>query len=178
MLLSTTDSKGNTKELSKSDKKELADNIKALAKKAEKAKDFSKLIEDESKSDIKYNTGKFTEKSGWVFVSDKNLKKIKALKNGEISEPFIDDSKGYYVFVKMIDNNSTEAYQSECNKAIDAARQAKYDEWYKGIKDGYKVKVNNEIWDEVTIGAVTTGIVTAEDLQAMEEEASSGVSGE
>lgn len=178
VLLSTTDSEGNTKELSKSDKKELADNIKALAKKAEKAKDFSKLIEDESKSDIKYNTGKFTEKSGWVFVSDKNLKKVKALKNGEISEPFIDDSTGYYVFVKMIDNNSTEAYQSECDKAIDAARQAKYDEWYKGIKDSYKVEINNEIWDEVTIGAVTTGIVTAEDLQAMEEEASSGASEE
>ena len=78
----------------------------------------------------------------------------------------------------MIDNNSTEAYQSECDKAIDAARQAKYDEWYKGIKDSYKVEINNEIWDEVTIGAVTTGIVTAEDLQAMEEEASSGASEE
>ncbi|MFG6394546.1 MAG: hypothetical protein K1W24_10295 [Lachnospiraceae bacterium] len=171
--LSTTDSEGNTKELSKSDKKELADNMKALVKKAAKAKDFSKLIEDESKSDIKYNTGNFTEKSGWTFVSDKNLKKIKALKNNEISEAFIDDSAGYYVFVKMIDNNSTEAYEAECDKAIETAQEAKYDEWYKGIKDSYKVEVNNEIWDEVTIGAVTTGIVTAEDLQAMAEEDSS-----
>lgn len=176
--LSTTDSEGNTKELSKSDKKELADNMKALVKKAAKAKDFSKLIEDESKSDIKYNTGNFTEKSGWTFVSDKNLKKIKALKNNEISEAFIDDSAGYYVFVKMIDNNSTEAYESECDKAIEKAQKAKYDEWYKGIKDSYKVEVNNEIWDEVTIGAVTTGIVTAEDLQAMAEEDSSEASEE
>lgn len=171
--LSTTDSEGNTKELSKSDKKELADNMKALVKKAAKAKDFSKLIEDESKSDIKYNTGNFTEKSGWTFVSDKNLKKIKALKNNQISEAFIDDSAGYYVFVKMIDNNSTEAYEAECDKAIEKAQEAKYNEWYKGIRDSYKVEINNEIWDEVTIGAVTTGIVTAEDLQAMAEEDSS-----
>ncbi len=73
----------------------------------------------------------------------------------------------------MIDNNSTEAYEAECDKAIETAQEAKYDEWYKGIKDSYKVEVNNEIWDEVTIGAVTTGIVTAEDLQAMAEEDSS-----
>lgn len=174
--LSTVDSEGNSKELSKSDKKELENDIKALAKKAAKAKDFSKLIEDEEKSDIKYNTSNFTEKSGWTFVSDKNLKKIKALKNGEISEVFIDDSAGYYVFVKMIDNNSTESYESECDKAIEEAQKAKYDEWYKGIKDGYKVEINNEIWDDITIGAVTTTIVTAEDLQAMAEEDSSGTS--
>ena len=174
--LSTVDSEGNSKELSKSDKEELAKDIKALAKKAANAKDFSKLVENEEKSDIKYNTGNFTEKSGWTFVSDKNLKKIKALKNGEISEVFIDDSAGYYVFVKMIDNNSTESYESECDKVIEEAQKVKYDEWYKGIKDGYKVEINNEIWDDITIGAVTTTIVTAEDLQAMAEEETSGTS--
>lgn len=174
--LSTTDSEGNTKELSDSDKKELADDMKALLKKAEKAKDFSKLIEDEDKSDIKYNTASFTEKAGWTFVSDKNLKKIKALKNGEISEAFIDDSAGYYVFVKMTDNNSTESYENECDNAIKEAQEKKYEEWYNSLKGSYTVKVNNEIWDDVTIGAVTTSIVTAEDLQAMNEEASSGTS--
>lgn len=174
--LSTTDSEGNSKELSDSDKKELADEMKALLKKAQKAKDFSKLIEDEEKSDIKYNTASFTEKAGWTFVSDKNLKKIKALKNGEISEAFIDDSAGYYVFVKMTDNNSTESYETECDNAIKAAQEKKYEEWYNNLKGGYTVEVNNEIWDDVTIGAVTTSIVTAEDLQAMSEEASSGTS--
>ena len=44
------------------------------------------------------------------------------------------------------------------------------------FRSGYTVKVNDEIWDDVTIGAVTTSIVTAEDLQAMSEEASSGTS--
>jgi len=176
--LSTTDSEGNTKQLSATDKKELATKIKALAKKAATAKDFSKLIEDEEKSDIKYNEGNFTEKAGWTYVSEKNLKKIKALKNGNISEVFIDDSAGYYVFVKMKNNNSTEAYEKECDNAISAAQKEKYTEWYSGIKEGYKVKVNDEVWDEVTIGGVTTGIVTAEDLEKMSEEASSGTSGE
>lgn len=76
----------------------------------------------------------------------------------------------------MIDNNSTESYESECDKVIEEAQKVKYDEWYKGIKDGYKVEINNEIWDDITIGAVTTTIVTAEDLQAMAEEETSGTS--
>ncbi len=174
--LKTTDDEGNTSELSKDDKKALANEMKALAKKAATAEDFSKLIEDEEDSDINYDTGNFTEKAGWTYVSDKNLKKIKALKNGKISNVFIDDSAGYYVFVKMIDNNSTETYDSECEAAISAVQEEKYIEWYNSIKESYNIVVNNEIWDTVTIGGVTTGIVTAEDLQKMNEEASSGTS--
>ncbi len=174
--LTSTDDDGNSSELSDDDKKALAEEIKALAKKAAKAEDFSKLIENEEESDIKYDTGNFTEKSGWSYVSDKNLKRIKALKNGTISNVFIDDSAGYYVFVKMIDNNSTEAYDKECDAAISAAQQEKYEEWYNNLKESYSTEVNNEIWDSVTIGAVTTGIVTAEDLQKMSEDASSGAS--
>lgn len=174
--LTSTDDDGNSSELSEDDKKALADEIKALARKAAKAEDFSKLIEDEEKSDIKYDTGNFTETSGWSYVSDKNLKKIKALENGKISNVFIDDSAGYYVFVKMTDNNSTEAYDKECDAAISAAQEEKYKEWYNNLKESYNTEVNNEIWDSVTIGAVTTGIVTAEDLQKMSEDASSGAS--
>ena len=174
--LTSTDSEGNNKEISKSDKEELAKEIRALAKKAATAKDFTTLIEDEEKSDIKYNTGNFTEKSGWAFVSDDNLKKIKALKNNEISEVFLDDKAGYYVFVKMLNNNSNESYENECQTAIKTAQDAKYQEWYNKLEADYDVKVNADIWDDVTIGAVTTDIVTAEDLQKMSEEASSGTS--
>ncbi len=176
--LNTTDSNGNTTEISKSDRKELAAQIRALARKAARAKDFSKLIKDEENSDIQYNSDHFIEKGGWQFVSDANLKKIKALKNGEISDVFIDDSAGYYVFVKMIDNNSTESYQTECDNAIEAAQEEKYQEWYNGVRKEYGVTVNNDIWNEVSIGTVTTDIVTAEDLAAMAEDASSGSSGE
>lgn len=76
----------------------------------------------------------------------------------------------------MIDNNSTETYDSECEAAISAVQEEKYIEWYNSIKESYNIVVNNEIWDTVTIGGVTTGIVTAEDLQKMNEEASSGTS--
>ena len=100
------------------------------------------------------------------------------MKNNEISEVFLDEEAGYYVFVKMIDNNSTESYESACDSAIKEAQDAKYDEWYTALKDGYKIEINDEIWDTVVIGTVTTGIVTAEDLSAMNEEASSDATSE
>lgn len=174
--LTSKDDEGNSSDLSKTDKKALADKMKALAKKAAKAKDFSKLIEDEEKSDIKHDTGNFTETSSWTYASDKNLKKIKALKNGEISSVFTDDSTGYYVFVKMTDNNSSEAYDKKCDDAISEAQKKKYQEWYDKLKESYNTEINSNVWDDVTIGFVTTEIVTAEDLQKMSESASSGSS--
>ena len=176
--LSKTDDEGNSTPLSDDDKKKLEKEIKKLAADAATAKDFSKLIKDEEKTDIQYNSGNFTEKSGWSFVSEANLKKIKSMKNNEISEVFLDEEAGYYVFVKMIDNNSTESYESACDSAIKEAQDAKYDEWYTALKDGYKIEINDEIWDTVVIGTVTTGIVTAEDLSAMNEEASSETTSE
>ena len=176
--LSKTDDEGNSTPLSDDDKKKLEKEMKKLAADAATAKDFSKLIKDEEKTDIQYNSGNFTEKSGWSFVSDANLKKIKSMKNNEISEVFLDEEAGYYVFVKMIDNNSTESYESACDSAIKEAQDAKYDEWYTALKDGYKIEINDEIWDTVVIGTVTTGIVTAEDLSAMNEEASSDATSE
>lgn len=176
--LSKTDDEGNSTPLSDDDKKKLEKEMKQLASDAATAKDFSKLIKDEEKTDIQYNSGNFTEKSGWSFVSEANLKKIKSMKNNEISEVFLDEEAGYYVFVKMIDNNSTESYESACDSAIKEAQDAKYDEWYTALKDGYKIEINDEIWDTVVIGTVTTGIVTAEDLSAMNEEASSETTSE
>ena len=160
------------------DMENLEKEMEKLAADAAAAKDFSKLIKDEEKTDIQYNSGNFTEKSGWSFVSETNLKKIKSMKNNEISEVFLDEEAGYYVFVKMIDNNSTESYESACDSAIKEAQDAKYDEWYTALKDGYKIEINDEIWDTVVIGTVTTGIVTAEDLSAMNEEASSDATSE
>ena len=176
--LSKTDDEGNSTPLSDDDKKKLEKEMEKLAADAAAAKDFSKLIKDEEKTDIQYNSGNFTEKSGWSFVSESNLKKIKSMKNNEISEVFLDEEAGYYVFVKMIDNNSTESYESACDSAIKEAQDAKYDEWYTALKDGYKIEINDEIWDTVVIGTVTTGIVTAEDLSAMNEEASSETTSE
>lgn len=169
---STTDSKGKTKKLSASEKKSLKAKIETIAKKAANGEKFTKLISSKEKSVKFEKSGKIIENQGWNYVSAANLKKIKKMKNGQLSKAIIDDKTGYYVVVKMINNNSTEAYKSACDSAIDSARSEAYQKWYEKEQKGIKTKVNTDVWSDVTIGSVTTDIVTAEDLQKMKEDSS------
>ncbi len=174
----TTDSDGNTKKLSDSEKSKLGKELQALYKKAADAKDFSKLLKDDSKSDIKFSDTSFTEKDGWSMVTDKRLlKQIKAMKKGEISEVIKDEKSGYVLFVKMVDNNSQDSYKKACDSAVESAQNDAYDKWYQGILENYKVSTNSDVWGDVTIGSVTTDIVTAADLEKMNKDSSDATSG-
>lgn len=174
----TTDSDGNTKKLSDSEKSKLGKELQALYKKAADAKDFSKLLKDDSKSDIKFSDTSFTEKDGWSMVTDKKLlKQIKAMKNGEISEVIKDEKSGYVLFVKMVDNNSQDSYKKACDSAVESAQNDAYDKWYQGILENYKVSTNSDVWGDVTIGSVTTDIVTVADLEKMNKDSSDATSG-
>mgnify|MGYP004654365605 FL=1 len=174
----TTDSDGNTKKLSDSEKSKLGKELQALYKKAADAKDFSNLLKDDSKSDIKFSDTSFTEKDGWSMVTDKKLlKQIKAMKKGEISEVIKDEKSGYVLFVKMVDNNSQDSYKKACDSAVESAQNDAYDKWYQGILENYKVSTNSDVWEDVTIGSVTTDIVTAADLEKMNKDSSDATSG-
>lgn len=173
-----TNEQGNEVTLSSEEKKNLEKQIRDLAKKAEKAKDFTKLLgDDEEESELTYETAEFTETDGWSeYLSDKYVAQIKKMKNGEISPVFVDETTGYYMFVKMINNNSSESYKAACESAVESEQETLYQEWLDGIEKGYKIKLYNEIWGDVTIGTVTTDIVTAEDLADMQEDSSEATS--
>ena len=178
--VSTTsvDEEGKTKDLSKKEKEEMLGKLQKVADEAKDAKDFTKLI-DEKEKDIQYAEDSFLEKDGWTMVTDKKiLKKVKALKNDEISEIYEDEKSGYYILVKMIDNDSKESYDEACATAVEEAQYAAYDAWYAEVVKNYTVETVTENWDDVQIGTVTTSIVTLEDLQAMAEEDSSEVTSE
>ncbi|MDE6851081.1 MAG: peptidyl-prolyl cis-trans isomerase [Lachnospiraceae bacterium] len=155
--------------------------LKSLAKSAKKAEDFTKLIDDsgEEASDIEYDSASFTEQDGWSqYLSDDNLKKIKAMKKDEISGVIKDETTGYYMVVKMIDNNSTESYDEACDTAIEDAKNTAYYDWLEEAKKNYTIKVYDSVWNDVTIGTVTTGIVTADDLAKIAESDSSEATSE
>ncbi len=67
--------------------KEYTKKLNELAAKAKTAKDFTKLLGSKKESGVTYNSGNFTEKRGLEHLSVPmpNLKKIKKMKNGEIS---------------------------------------------------------------------------------------------
>lgn len=146
---------------------------KIAAEASKKDADFEKLIDEEEKEVTFESDANFTESSGWSYVSEDNLKKIKKMKNGEVSGVIKDETAGYYVVVKMINNNSEEAYETACDDAIKSQQDAAYTTWYNEEEEKHKVVVNTEVWTDVTLGSVTTDIVTVEDLADMQEDASS-----
>ncbi len=158
---------------------DLEKQLKKLAKKAKKAEDFQKLLGEDSESEITFEEDAFTEKEGWSdYLSDANVKKIKSMKNGEISDVIVDADTGYYMFVKMIDNNSTASYDEACDEAVENAKIEAYYSWLDEIKKDYTIKTYDSVWNDVTIGAVTTSIVTADDLSKMAESDSSEATSE
>lgn len=175
--LNTTDENGNATAVSADKKKEMASKIQEVAKKAKTESDFTKLISDKEEDITFEEEGSFTQQEGWSYVSDANLKKIKKMKNGEISDAILDEDAGYYLVVKMMNNNSDEAYQSACDDAVASAQDAAYQSWFDGKAEESKYTVNTDVWTDVTIGTVTTDIVTAEDLEKMNEDSSDETSG-
>ncbi len=200
--LSKTDDDGNAVKVTDADKKDAQSKLQEVADKAATAKDFTKILgdskdsdSDSSKSDssdskkdeIKavYGSSSFVEKDTTVsdssahtaVLSNKKLiSQIKKMNNGDLSEILWDADSKCYVLVKMVKNNSTEAYEKACDDAISSAQSDKYNEWYQKILKKHDVQTNAEVWTPVEIGTVTTDIVTYEDLQKMHEDASSDAS--
>lgn len=175
--INKTDDEGNTTKLSASERKSLQKKFKEIAKKAKAGEDFTKLISDDEKDITLDKDTNFTEQGGFPYLSSDNLKKVKKMKNGSVSEAFLDDTTGYYVVMKMIDNNSDEAYKTACENAVTEAQDKAFQTWYDKEQEEYKIEINTDIWTDVVIGTVTTDIVTAEDIQNMAEDASSDTNG-
>lgn len=170
------DDSGNATAIADDKKKSLETKITEIAKKAKTEKDFTKLTDDKEKDVTFEKDGNFTEKDGWSYVSADNLKKVKKMKNGEVSEAMLDEESGYYVVVKMVNNNSEEAYKTACDSAVESAQSEAYSTWFEAEQTD-KVVVNTDLWTDVTIGSVTTDIVTADDLNDMKEDSSDATSG-
>lgn len=191
---STVNDEGKTEKLSNKDMKRLEKQLKELQAKAADAKDFTKLLEDEKSDDteesentqeseddntpeITNSEASFTEKDGWTMVTTKKLlSQIKSMKKNEISDIIKDEKSGYVLFVKMVDNNSTESYDKACDSAIEEAQNSAYDSWYQGVLENYTTKTNEDVWDDVEIGTMTTDIVTLEDLEKMNQDSSDATS--
>ena len=175
--LNKTNDDGTSTPLSDDEKKALKKKFKQIAKEAKNGGDFSKLI-SEDEEDIKFDDDtNFTEQGGFPYLSSDELTKVKKMKNGTISDAIFDETAGYYVIMKMINNNSDESYKTACDNAITTAQDEAYQAWYDGEQEKYNIDINADIWTDVVIGSVTTDIVTAEDLQEMAEEASSDTNG-
>jgi foldase protein PrsA len=77
------------------------------------------------------------------------------MKNDQISDSVVEDSNGCYIF-KMVDNNSTERYDSECENAITEKENEEFQNKIDELEvDKYLIEVNDDEWDKVTFGKTT-----------------------
>ncbi len=160
--LTEKDDNGDSKDVSADKKKELKKQMEDLQKKAKDAEDFTKLLEDSDTSGITHSSAQIVEKDGWTYLSDDQLKDVKKMKNDEISGVIEDKENKYLFLIKMTDNNSTEAYDSACEEAVQTEKDNKYKEYLENISADYTLEVNNDVWDDVVIGTVTTGVEQVE----------------
>lgn len=171
------DDEGNSSKKNDKDLKEAKKNMEALQKKATGAKDFTKgLITDtdnnneDDKTGISYSTEELLG-SDKEFASDKVLKAIKKMKNGEVSG-VLEDDKAYYI-VRMENNNNPKAYQDQCTQAVENEKQTQFDTKYKNdIKSNYTAKAQSYWTGRVNIGYLTYDEEAGSQEQEQEDSAS------
>mgnify|MGYP001268906784 CR=1 FL=1 len=146
---STMDEQGKTKEFTKKEKAEAKKKLESVLKKAKAGDDFEKIVE--KKEEIQNQENNFVVGQG--AVSEEYEKLAKGLKNDEITD-IVETADGYYI-IKMIDNNSDEAYEAQVAQMIDEEEQKQFEAEYEKIKKDYKVTINDEVWDEIVMGETT-----------------------
>ena len=105
-------------------------------------------------TNIKYTTKSFIEKDEPVF-SEELTAQVKAMENGTVTGGVVEDEKGCYI-IKMVENNSTERYDSECESVITDKENEEFQTKIEDLEvDKYLIELNDKEWDKVTFGKVT-----------------------
>lgn len=110
-------------------------------------------------TNIKYTTKSFieTDTADTIGFDDALVAQIKAMDNESISEGVVEDANGCYI-IKMVNNNSTERYESECESLITEEENRVFDEEIDNLEvEKYYIEFNDAEWDKVEFGKVTTG---------------------
>lgn len=171
---STTDEAGQSVDMTDADKaaakKELGDAMSDL----KSLEDFSTYVDsgdaasegsEDSAADkgpkapegtnIKYSSSTFIETDEVPTFDADLLAQIKAMDKDEISD-VVEDTKGCYI-IKMVDNNSTERYDSECQTAITNEENKQFQAYMDNLEvENYTIEINDDEWDKLEFGKVTT----------------------
>ena len=156
----STDDDGNEKDLDAATLKKNKKTIEDVQKKAVKAKDFTKDVitdSDEDNTDddtgVQYLTENLLE-TDTDFLDEKALKKVKKMKNDEISD-VIETDDGYYV-IKMVDNNDQSAYDQQCEQVVEDEKEKQFEAKYKSdIKPNYTTEIQSYWKGRVKLGGIT-----------------------
>lgn len=145
-----TDADQKTTDLTADEKKAAYDKISAVYDKAKTTKDWSTLV-PEDEEDLTYRDTSFIE-SDTTFSEDFE-KMMMGMKNDEISNIY-EDTTGYYI-VRMVNNNSSERYDSEVKNAITEEENTQFDKVYEEIEKTHTYKLNDNAIKRLKMGTLT-----------------------
>lgn len=159
---SKTDEAGNQIDPTAAEKKESKAKLAAVLDKAKAGEEFAKIVE----ADTSISTQPSNFVAGKNSVDPEYEKAALTLENNKLSK-IVETSDGYYI-IKMLDNNSEEAYNTACTEAITAEEQKQFTAKYEELLKNYKVEVNQKEWDPIVMGK-TTIVETAPTTEAPAE---------
>ncbi len=124
--------------------------LNTYAEKAKTAADWSKLLPTDEKT-VTYKKSSFI-KTDTTF-EDKLKTQLMTMNNNQITDVY-EAEDGYYV-VRMINNNSSERYDSEVESAIKAKENEEFQKIYDDILSKHKYKINNNALKPLRMGNLT-----------------------
>lgn len=146
----TTDEDGNTADLTEEEKTAAFDKINGVYEAAKTTEDWSTLIPDDE-TELTYRESNFVESGNSYSEEFETL--MVSMENGAISEIYEEES-GYYI-VRMINNNSSESYDTAVEQAITSAENEEFNKVYEDILKKYDVKTNDKAIKKLKMGSLT-----------------------
>lgn len=156
----TEDDDGYTVDVPKKTLKKALKRMETYQKKAEKKNSLEDVLPKKEKY-IEVQSMVFMEGDGQL--NDTLQTAAMKLENDAYTD-IIEVDAGY-VIIRMVDNECTDSYDEAVETAIEDAQTEAFDNAYEEIKKSYDVEVNDELWDQVTIGNLT---IDDEDEESVE----------
>lgn len=145
-----TDADNNTVAMTDQEKADALAKLNTYVDKAKTTEDWSKLLPEDEKT-VTYKKSSFI-KSDTTF-EDALKTKLMEMDNNQIGDVY-EAEDGYY-FVRMINNNSSERYDSEVEKAIDAKEKEEFQKIYADILKEHEYKINYDNLKSLQMGTLT-----------------------
>ncbi len=144
--LKPADSEGNEVELSDEGKAAAKTKMEEILQKVKDGAGFEETANDTE--GVEYSTRDFTVDE--IDIAD-YMRTASALEVGGISDIF--EANDSYFIVKLLDNDSKDAYEEAIDSAVETKRTEKYNAALKKLsEETYKTEINEKIWDSVEFG--------------------------
>lgn len=146
----TTDENGSSVEMNDEQKKDAYNKLNAYVEKAKQTEDWSTIL-PEDEENVKYVTNNFI--IGDSKFSEDFEEIVSKLENKEISD-ILENELGYFL-VRMVDNDSQDAYESAVESAITSAEEEAFSKKYQEILDSYEYELNDKYLSTLKMGEIT-----------------------